>query len=132
MLSEQEQWTKFYDKDLPNGLEFELLFGDAWSACKLEFKRDKKAYRSGNVFIEYKSRGQPSGLATTQADLWIIGLDNGAGKVETGVLASVRWLKTKCRPYLGTGRDVLGGDNQLSQGILLPLDEFMFRLDEST
>ena len=128
MLSQEEQWSKFYDKDLPGGLEFEQLFGDAWSACKLEFKRDKKAHQTGNVFIADECRGKPSGLAITRADLWIIGLENADGTVQTGLLATVPWLKSKCRPLFRSRRDVSGGDNGLSKGIILPLEVFTTRL----
>jgi hypothetical protein len=34
-------------------------------------------------------------------------------------------LKKKCRKYLGTKRDVLGGDNNTSKGILLPVIELV-------
>jgi len=34
-------------------------------------------------------------------------------------------LKDKCRKYLGTRRDVVGGDNNTSKGILLPVYELV-------
>jgi hypothetical protein len=34
-------------------------------------------------------------------------------------------LKILCRKYLGTNRDVLGGDNNTSKGILLPIIDFL-------
>ena len=122
-LSEQEQWSKFYDVDLPGGEEWEGLFKNIVAAGKVENKRDKIAFRTGNVFIEYQCRGRPSGLATTEADWWAIGLEGVDGDVEVAILVSVPWLKDTCRPFLGTSRDVAGGDNGLSRGVLLAVSE---------
>jgi hypothetical protein len=33
-------------------------------------------------------------------------------------------LKAICKEYLGTSRDILGGDSNTSRGILLPLKKF--------
>ena len=125
MLTENEQWSKFYDLDLPEGKEWEGFFKSIVGSGKVENKRDKLAHKTGNVFIEYECRGKPSGLATTEASWWAIGIDNENGDIETAILASVQWLKAKCREHLGTSwRNVSGGDNGLSKGILLKMDDF--------
>ena len=34
-------------------------------------------------------------------------------------------LKDRCRKYLNTSRDIVGGDSNLSNGILLPLKDLI-------
>jgi hypothetical protein len=82
---------------------------------RIEVKSDKLAHKTGNVFVEYASRGKPSGLATTQADYYCFEVK------ETFVLISVIKLKLICRKYFKTERDITGGDENTSKGILLPV-----------
>ncbi len=42
---------------------------------KVEVKTDRMTHKTGNVFIEYESRGKPSGIATTDADYWVYKID---------------------------------------------------------
>ena len=72
-----------------------------------------------NVFVEYKSRGKSSGLSTTKADYYCFALKNSM------VLLTTQRLKQICRPYYGTPKDVLGGDNNTSKGILVPINELV-------
>lgn len=37
---------------------------------KIEVKKDDWTVRSGNIGIEFESRGKPSGIMTTKADYW--------------------------------------------------------------
>jgi len=124
VLTEEEMFSKFYDIDLPGGQEWESFFYNIIASGKIECKRDKLAYKTGNIFVEYECRGSPSGIAITEAEWWAIGIDNEKGDIETAIMASVPWLKQTCRKYLDTPRDVSGGDNGLSRGIILPLKEF--------
>ena len=39
-------------------------------AVKIEVKKDDWAVRSGNIALEFESRGKPSGILTTEADIW--------------------------------------------------------------
>jgi hypothetical protein len=121
-IHQSEINTKF-DVDLSIGREWEETFLSIF-AGKIECKRDGLFCSTGNIFIEYKYRGKPSCLSTTEADWWAIGLESVNGDIEKAVLVSVPWLKEKCRPLLGTKKDVLGGDNKLARGILLSLEEF--------
>ena len=36
----------------------------------IEVKSDRRTKETGNLFIEYESRGKPSGISTTKADVW--------------------------------------------------------------
>ena len=35
---------------------------------KIEVKTDYQATQTGNIFVEYESRGKPSGMATSEAE----------------------------------------------------------------
>lgn len=115
--------SKFFDVDLPAGENWEQQFL-VLMAGKIECKRDRAAHKTGNIFIEYQFNGKPSGLAITEASWWAIGIDGKTGDVETAILVSVAWLKAKCRSFIGTKRDVRGGDRTKARGILLRMDDF--------
>lgn len=104
--------------DLAVGQEFENELAKALTNSTIEVKRDFKAMSTGNIFVEYESRQKPSGIATSEAEYYCWWLDD-----DRCVLIKTNKLKQKCRPYLKTNRDVLGGDNNTSKGILLPLQE---------
>ena len=108
---------------MPAGESWEKQFL-ALMAGKVECKRDRMAHRTGNVFIEYQFQGKPSGLAITEAPWWAIGIDGPSGDVETAILASVEWLRAKCRPLYKSARDISGGDGGATRGILLRMDDF--------
>jgi len=90
-----------------------------FSHKKIEVKYDLKAKQTGNVFIEYESRGKASGISTSLADYYCIAIEDSFHIIKS------KALKDKCRKYLRTKRDVLGGDNNTSKGILLPLSELV-------
>lgn len=83
-IVEPEVPTKEYD--------FTVQFrgGEGW---KCEVKEDFYCRRSNNVAIEFTSRGKPSGIVTTTADVWVIVAHQKDGKhvycLKTVVL---RWL----------------------------------------
>ena len=42
------------------------------SGAKIELKTESFLWdRTGNIFIEFESRGKPSGIAVTKADFWV-------------------------------------------------------------
>ena len=61
-----------YSYDLLLGQKGEGLLADILKlkGDKVEVKTDYKATRTGNLFIEYESRGKASGLSTSTADYW--------------------------------------------------------------
>lgn len=86
----------------------------------IEVKTDYKANKTGNVFVEYHSRDKPSGISTSQSEFYAFVLSN-----DLIILITLSKLKAICRPYLNTPRDVEGGDNDTSKGILLPITELI-------
>jgi hypothetical protein len=69
--------------------------------------------------VEYASRGKLSGIATSEADYYCYWLSE-----HHFIMIESEKLKAICKEYLGTNRDVLGGDSNTSRGILLPLKIF--------
>ena len=102
--------------DLIFGIEGELSFADLVNK-KIEVKRDRVAHKTGNLFIEYESRNKPSGIATSKSDFYAYYIS------DVCILISTEKLKDICRKYLNTTKDIKGGDNNTSKGILLPVIE---------
>ena len=82
---------------------------------RIEVKSDKLAHKTGNVFVEYESRGKRSGIATTQADYYCFEVRG------IFILVSVPTLKIIALKHIGTDKDIRGGDENTSKGILLPI-----------
>ena len=99
-----------YNKDFRYDLAIELL------CKKVEVKLDFKCLETGNIFVEYYSRGKKSGLSTTEAEYWCYWLSD-----YHCILIKTDKLKEMCRKYLNTDRDRNGGDMNTSKGILLPI-----------
>lgn len=102
--------------------------GEDWAkdffsgAFKLEVKFDSMAHATGNVFIEYSSRGKPSGIAVTDADyyLYIIAEFNHA------IILNVENLKERLRFYYKHNMYIRnGGDDDTSVGFLVPISELL-------
>jgi len=106
--------------DLKLGQLAEDSISDLLSNKSIEVKRDFRSLETGNVFIEYSSRGKASGISKTEADFYCIIISD-----ERYIFVSTKELKEKCRKYLGTNRDKRGGDEDTSKGILLPLIDLM-------
>ena len=103
--------------DLKVGQVKEEELGSIFSDSKIEVKYDLKALSTGNVYVEYFSRGKSSGISKTQSDYYCFAFGDTLHLIKTTD------LKDRCRKYLNTDRDRLGGDNNTSKGILLPIKE---------
>ncbi len=108
--------------DLQIGKEGESLVHKILSGKKLEVKRDSWTGRTGNLAIEFESRGKPSGIATTEADYWVFVL---SGQYEDKVIIIIETtrLKNVARKYYMDGRTKKMGDSNTSIAVLIPLVE---------
>jgi hypothetical protein len=98
--------SKFYDiKIISLGLTFEV-------------KNDILAAKTGNVAIEYKSRGKDSGLVTSTADYWVYKFNNECLMIKT---SNLRKELIDNKNYF---RIVSGGDNSTSQLFLVKISTF--------
>ena len=113
------EYNSDFAYDLKVGQLKEQELSDILSNKKIEVKNDLKAHKTGNVFIEYQSRNKPSGIAKSEADYYCIFIN------DSFVMLKSSALKDKCRRYINTPRDVVGGDNNTSKGILLPISDLI-------
>ena len=110
-----------------NSFTYDLAFGEQaedWvkkllsNGFKVEVKNDRLIHKTGNLFIEYESRGNPSGLATTTADYWIYRMS----ELDSALTLPVNSLKDVCRLYFQQNKYLkVGGDNNTSKAFLIPL-----------
>jgi|TARA_B110000285_G_scaffold224756_1_gene281973 hypothetical protein len=105
--------------DLKVGQVKEKEIADIFQSKTIEVKYDLQALKTGNVYVEYYSRGKKSGISTSQSDYYCFCFG------ETFHLIKTSDLKNKCREFIGTNRDKKGGDNNTSKGILLPLKKLL-------
>ena len=117
LLSEVE-FNNDFKYDLKIGQLGEKHLANILENKKIEVKTAFQAMKTGNIFVEYSSRGFKSGIATTQADYYCFIISN-----EVMILIETEHLKTICRRYINTGRDVVGGDMNTSKGLLIPLQD---------
>ena len=88
---------------------------------KVEVKCDRLAWKTGNIFVEVYSRGQKSGIATTQAHYWFFIIYG----TSVSILISTERLKELAKRFYEPNNLVKGGDNNTSEGILIPLNQII-------
>jgi hypothetical protein len=110
------QYNSNFKYDLAVGKVAEEALGDIFENKKVEVKTDFKAKTTGNLFIEFKSRGKDSGISTTQADYWCFKVEN------LFLLIATEDLRVLIEPLKGTNSERTGGDKNTSVGVLLPLN----------
>ena len=101
--------------DLEVGQAAEKEVGDMLANQKIEVKLDKRAVETGNIYVEYESRGKPSGVSRSEAEHYCFVV----GKLK--LFIPTDRLKELIEPLKGTKYDKRGGDNNTSKGVLLKL-----------
>lgn len=93
----------------------------------IEVKADKAWHTTGNVAIEYRFRGRPSGLSTTEAKWWCTVLTNKNNPKESDmiVLWSVSKLKAHLKNIQHKIRKVNAGYRRASKVLLVPVRDFL-------
>ena len=105
--------------DLKVGQVKEKEIADIFQSKTIEVKYDLQALKTGNVYVEYYSRGKKSGISTSQSDYYCFCFGETFHLIKTDV------LKIRCRKLIGTKRDIKGGDKNTSKGIILPIKELI-------
>ena len=115
-----------FDLDLKFGDEYEQGLEKLFKTKgKIEVKTERdKWIETGNIAIEIRYRGKKSGLAITESDWWFHILSE-KGKVKGMICLPVEELKNICRVMIknGTAKKVMGGDDNESEILLLPIKE---------
>ena len=111
--------TKF-TKDLSYGKKHEKLVMKSME--NFELKTDRMAHKTGNVYVEFQSRGKDSGIRTSKSDTWIFKIVSKWDRH----LFSVQIPLTRLKKLVSTDyRIVPGGDNLTSRGYLVPLTDLI-------
>jgi len=114
------EYQKGWDIDLEYGLRGESMVRSVLQdKSKIEVKTDRLAHATGNVAVEYSYKGLPSGIATTESDMWAFVLY----KSDLIIFISTKHLKAIARRYYKLGCIGKGGDNNQSEMILIPIEE---------
>ena len=111
------KYNNDFKYDLKVGQVKEEELGKILSEKRIEVKYDLQALDTGNVYVEYESRGKRSGISTSEAEFYCFAFGDTFHLIET------KLLKSRCRKYINTNRDKRGGDSNTSKGILLPIKE---------
>lgn len=114
------EFNNDFEYDLKVGQLGEKHLSNILSNKRIEVKTDFQAVDTGNVFVEYESRNKLSGISISKAEFYCFIISN-----EQLIIIETKLLKEKCRAYIGSKRDINGGDSNTSKGILLPIKELL-------
>lgn len=111
-----------YNNDFRHDLEVgqigEKALGHLLMNKKIEVKTDFKAQSTGNVFVEYRSRGKNSGISTTEADYWCF-------IISKYQLILIDTDKLKDISRANWHKKTRGGDSNTSEGILIKTKDLL-------
>ena len=106
-----------FDLDLRHGEAREDALVYILLKARVECKSDSQCKTTGNVFLEYKLKGKPSGLSVTTADWWAIEYDT-----DSWLIMPTWRLKEAAKKAYKAGKVVRGGDCDQSEGVLIPIE----------
>lgn len=110
------KYNNDFSHDLEVGQLGEKALANILENKRVEVKTDLQAKDTGNVFVEFHSRGKPSGIATSNAEYWAFIISS-----TQIIIIETEKLKALCRQYFHS-RATKGGDSDTSRGVLLPIE----------
>ena len=118
-----KELKKFY-VDQEFGQQWEKHIDEMFSGvkkCEVKTERDKWA-TTGNMCIETESYGKPSGLTSTEAELWVHNLVKDGELCCSLVFNTDKLRKTmeEMKPY-----QIMGGDNKASKMYLVNIAKLL-------
>lgn len=114
---------KKFDIDLKYGNLKEQQVADMLQSSKIEVKTERGMWkRTGNIAIEFRSYGKPSGIDATEADYWFHVLADG-DDIDAVLMFEVKKLRAIVAK--GKWKTIRGGDNYGSEMYLVPLSKLM-------
>jgi hypothetical protein len=119
-----------FDVDLEFGKHWEEHVDEVFSGatkCEVKTERDKWA-STGNICIEIESYGKPSGLTSTEAEVWVHNLvkDNELCCSLMFNTDKLRKVMKKMKPFT-----VMGGDNNASKLYLVDIAKLLKAVSQS-
>ena len=114
-----------FDIDLKFGNVFEEELRDALvGRFAIEVKTERGRWKdTGNIFVEYESRGKKSGISVTQAKYYSVCLAHDDFISQSFFLLDMSQFKTWLRTEIKANKikSVMGGDDNTSKGYLVPI-----------
>ena len=110
--------------DLEVGKVGEVMLSEILSDSTIEVKRDFWVGRTGNLAIEFESRGKPSGIATTKASHWCF-IFSKEFNDELMIIIDTDRLKRISRIYYEKGSVKSMGDDNTSRAVLIPVKKMI-------
>ena len=111
-----------FKHDLKFGQMYETKFHRMLSEQEIEVKSDRQSMDTGNVFIEFESRGKLSGISTTEADYYAYYIDD-----EMCITINVKILKAKLKKLYKENKAIVrpGGDKNTSMGLVVKIKDLL-------
>jgi len=120
-LKMKDRKTNF-DYDLIIGQQGEKLVDHIFKNSTIEVKRDFWTGTTGNIAVEFESRGKPSGIAKTKSDYYAFVLAEQF-RDEVIIIIKTSRLKQIAREYYLKGRVKEMGDDKTSLSVLIPIKD---------
>ena len=121
-----DEYVKGFDLDLKFGKLVEDFVKDMQEGNnKIEVKTERDIWKTtGNIAVELRYNGSPSGISSTDSSIWVHLLSYN-GVIEGGFMFKVDQLRDKIKKLHKQGdlKMVMGGDGNMSQMALLPIDK---------
>jgi hypothetical protein len=118
-----------FDVDLEFGQQWEKHIDEMFSgAKKCEVKTERDTWsRTGNICIEIESYGKPSGLTSTEAEIWVHNLVK-----DNELCCSLMFNTDKLRKIMEDmkPRTVMGGDNNASKLYLVNINKLLNAINQ--
>ena len=133
-IEERGKWVPISTDYINNKFDLDLDFGKVGEKYieqvfegdgRIEVKTERDIWATtGNIAIEVRCRGKLSGISTTDARTWIqlLSVDN---VIKGGFIMPVKQLKARIKELheSGDARLVMGGDDDASQMVLIPINK---------
>ena len=130
-LKMKDRKTNF-DYDLIIGQQGERLVDHIFKNATVEVKRDFWTGTTGNIAVEFESRGKPSGISKTKSDYYAFVLAQEF-RDEVIIIIKTSRLKEIAREYDLKGRVKEMGDDKTSLSVLIPIKDLSnFAYDRAT
>lgn len=122
MEQKKNNYTNKFDIDLEKGIQMEETLKEFFEGKRIEVKSERHIWETtGNHFVEYECRGKPSGIAVTEAEFWALMLVREDETLVMTYIVPIERMKALARKHWKNR--TIGGDDNLSKGILVPISE---------
>ena len=117
-----------FDLDLKFGEFHEQLLFQSLSKTgnvTIEVKTDRLAVKTGNLAVEFRYRGRPSGIQTTKSDEYFFVIVEEDGSIRYRLnIPTAKLKKIAYRRYLN-GLTTTGGQYNATEMILIPIIDLL-------